>query len=590
MPLTISSHAPDAPGHPLWSADEPPLVTGTGETCRLVNDGPLRLVVAGHCYAHDHELRRALTAVRDHDWAALTVWPGSYWVVADDGETTAVLTDLAATRPVYYASGSRTAWSTSASSLAHRLDAGVDYSSLAARLICPTVPEICGQSTTFLGIQRLPGGHALTISRNGGRRIVAYERRRTLPFDQAASELRESLLEAVRRRTDSTPHVTADFSGGLDSTSIALLALRSGSKLVAVNHHPEGVSDNDDFVYAQRAAADQPGLTLRTVGDNTGLFFDDLDSAPSTDQPFPDAARWRMRFAYQRHCAEEGSELHLTGSGGDTLLTASPYYLADLTGAGLRHFLEHCRMRARLRHFPVHTVATTAALTSRTSNATALHQLARDLAAGIPVPPPHRAAKESLGWMRLSGARSWLTPDARHHLSRKFEEAARESAVPRSETSRHRHLAELHEFGSWEAELRTQAQGMGIPHHAPLLDTTVVRAALAVPVAEHASVTAQKPLLGTALSGLVPEWLLQRTTKGAYFGNAYTGLRRNADAVRELLLDSRLAAEGWINADTVLAEVDRLTAGAAGKWAALEAVVTTELWLRQHADSGGAHA
>ncbi|NGO70009.1 albusnodin/ikarugamycin family macrolactam cyclase [Streptomyces boncukensis] len=593
MPLIISSPTPHAPGRRVWSTEPSPVATEDNEPWRAVEDGLLRLAVAGHCYAGESQLRKGLRAVRARDWTALTRWPGSYWVLADDGDTTAVLTDLAATRPVYYMPGfdDGCTWSTSALALARRSGADVDHAALTARMVCPTVPEICGTESAFHGVRRLPGGHALLLGRDGSCRTVAYEPRRTVPFQQAAREFRESLVAAVQCRARSAWRLTADFSGGLDSTSVALLALRDGAELFGVTHHPTSQSDNDDLYYARQAAAGQTGLTHREVRDERGLFFEDLHKAPPTDQPFPDAARWRMRYAYQRHCAEWGSDVHLTGSGGDTLLTASPFYLADLTRTGgSGRFARHCLLRARLRHFPVYTVAARALLTSRTSNAQALRRLARDLTTGAPVPPPHRASRESLGWMRLSAVRSWLTDAARDELSRRLLRAAEECAVPVCETSRHRYVAELHEFGSWEAELRTQAEGMGVPHHAPLLDSTVVRAALAVPVVGHASTVVQKPLLEAALHGLVPDWLLHRSTKGAYFGSAYTGLRRNADTVRELIASSRLAAEGWIDAGAALAEVDRLTAGAAGKWSALEALTTTEMWLAQHSIAGGSHA
>ncbi|MFE0059930.1 albusnodin/ikarugamycin family macrolactam cyclase [Streptomyces sp. NPDC059003] len=579
MPLTVGSPAPPGLGRPLWSAGSSPQVSGPGP-CRVVESGRLRLAVVGPCYATGDQLQQALQAVRARDWQALTGWPGSYWVFADDGDTMAALTDLAATRPLYYATtGETPMWSTSACTLAETLEADVDYAALTARLVLPTVPELCGASTAFTGVRRLPGGHALLVGRDGSIRSVAYEQPRTLTFGEAASELREALLASVQARVRSGGRLTADFSGGLDSTSVALLALREGAELFGVTHYPEGVSDNDDITYARRAAAGQGRFTHHVVDDESGLFFDDLASAPPTDQPFPDAARWRMRYTYQRRCAEHGTDVHLTGSGGDTLLTAAPYYLADLVGTRL--FLQHCVLRARLRHLPLRTVAARAVLTSRTSNADALRRMARDLTDAKPVPPPHKAAREALGWMRLSAARVWLTADARDHLADLLIQAARACAVPREQTSRHRHHAELNEFGTWEAELRTQAEGFGVPHHAPLLDSPVVRAALAVPLPAHASPAVQKPLLGAALDGLVPDWLLTRPTKGAYFGNAYTGLRRNAPAVRELLASSRLAAEGWIDTDAALEEVDRLTAGATGKWSALEAVITTEMWLAQ---------
>ncbi|CAM5535121.1 albusnodin/ikarugamycin family macrolactam cyclase [Streptomyces sp. JUS-F4] len=552
------------------------------EPRRVVCEGDVRLTVVGPCFADATQLRDGLRHVRAGRWAALTRWPGSYWAVAQHGRTTAVITDVAGTRPVYLAETDEgtTSWSVSARALAARTGSGYDYATLTARLLCPTVPEVASDGTAFTGVRRVPGGQALIIHGDGTHTVTPYEQPRQLPFDQAAQDLRTALVTAVRARVQAADKPTSDFSGGLDSTSLALLATATpGAELFAVTH-ADATSRNEDVIYAQRAAAGRPGLHHTLVTDTEGLFFADLLDASATDQPFPDAARWRMRAGYQRPCVKIGSDLHLTGSGADTLLSASPYYLADLarereTATLLRHSLA----RARLRHLPLYAVVAGAVRLSRTTHSLALRHLAHDIAVSPAVTRPEPPAR--LHWVRASGVHAWLTPDARRHLALRAAEAAECCTVAPQDTSRHRAWAELHEFGTYEAELRNQARVMGLTHHAPFLDNAVVRAAMAVPVVSRASTTTQKPLLGAALDGLVPDWLLTRRTKGAYDGNAYTGLRRHVGVLRDLLTGSELAAEGWIDTAAVLTELDRLAAGVPGKLAALEALVATELWLHQ---------
>lgn len=571
----------------LWAEAHSPTVSGSpcGESRRVVGDGSARLAVLGNCYASDQQLKEALGAVRAARWSALTTWPGSYWIVADDGQLTAILTDLAGTRPVYFSeAGGHTMWSTSARSLAARVGAAVDHASITARLLCPTVPEITADGTAFHGVRRLPGGHALVIDRAGQHSVHAYEVPRTLDFSEAADELRSALVTAVTSRTEAADRLTADFSGGLDSTSLALLATDTAGADVFAVTDADATSTNEDVTYALRAAADRPNLHHTLVNDAEGLFFTELLDSPLTDQPFPDAARWRMRHAYQRPCLEQHSDVHLSGSGADTLLATSPSYLADLARTrDLSALWRHSLARARLRHLPVHAVFAAAVRLSRTTHSTALQHLAQDIAE-----PPTRARPEPparLHWVHASALRTWLTPEARRHLSLRAVTAAELCTVPPEHTSAHRAQAELREFGTYEAELRHQAHALGLPHHAPYLDNQVVRAAMTLPPAARASTTVQKPLLGAALRGLVPDWLLERRTKGAYDGNAYLGLRRHHGVVRDLLANSELAKEGWIDAPAATFELDRLTAGVPGKLAALEALVTTELWLHQHRTS-----
>jgi asparagine synthase (glutamine-hydrolysing) len=540
------------------------------------------LAVVGNCYADDQQLRHGLGAVRSGQWSRLTQWPGSYWAVADDGCLSVVITDVAGTRAVYFAVvQGRTHWSTSARALAHRVGATVDHASITARLVCPTVPEITENTTAFAGIRRLPGCHALVIDRQGRHSIHEYEQPGTLGFTEAASELRAALVTAVTSRARAAGKLTADFSGGLDSTSLALLATDTARCDAFAVTDADATSNNEDVVYARRAAEGRPRLHHVLVNDPAGLFFAGLPDAPPTDQPFPDAARWRMRAAYQRPCVEHGSDVHLTGSGADTLLAAAPSYLADLARSGeLSVLIHHSLARARLRHQPVYAVVAAGARLSRTTHATALRHLARDLATD---PAEHRPEPPArLHWMRASGLRAWLTPEARRYLSALAVTAGERCTVPPHLTSSHRAWAELREFGTYEAELRNQAHALGLPHHAPYLDNAVVRAAMAVPVTARASITRQKPLLGAALHGLVPGWLLERRTKGAYDGNAYSGIRRHTTVLRELLADSELVTEGWVDADAVRNELDRLAVGVPGRLAAFESLIATELWLRQH--------
>ena len=575
----------------MWPDAHAP--TSHGALCgggqRVVSDGSAWLAVVGDCYATESQLNDGLDAVRSGRWSELTAWPGSYWIVADDGYLTVVMTDVAGTRPVYFAEARnrRTQWSTSARALAWRIGATVDHSSITARLVCPTVPEVTSDGTAFRGIRRLPGGCALVIDRHGHHSLHEYEKPRILSFAEAADELREALITAVARRVRAAHKLTADFSGGLDSTSLVLLATETAGAEVFAVTDADSSSTNEDVTYARRAAAGRPELRHKLVHDDEGLFFADLLRTPGTDQPFPDAARWRMRYAYQRPCVERGSDLHLSGSGADTLLATSPSYLADLARSrDVSALLRHSLARARLRHLPVYAVVASAVRLARTTHATALRQLARDLAADPTTLRPEPPAR--LHWVRASGLRAWLTPQARRHLSLRAAESAERCTVSPDDISRHRAWEELREFGTYEAELRNQAHATGLPHHAPFLDNAVVRAAISVPASALASTTVQKPLLGTALHGLVPDWLLRRRTKGAYDGNAYAGLRRHATALRDLLTHSELAAEGWLDARAALTELDRMAAGVPGKLAALESLIAAELWLRQHHSS--AHA
>ncbi len=101
-------------------------------------------------------------------------------------------------------------------------------SSLAAYLATPAVVDGL-EETFFQGVRRLPPAHALTISPAGTRR------RRYWDLDLAAveggsrpeRELRDRLDAAVRSHLVSDVPVGVALSGGLDSTSVLVLATRA---------------------------------------------------------------------------------------------------------------------------------------------------------------------------------------------------------------------------------------------------------------------------------------------------------------------------------------------------------------------------
>jgi len=565
-------------GRELWAGDRPVWLAGGHEPLevRRVHDREHRLAVAGPCYASDRELERGLDAVRRGDWRALTHWPGSYWVIADDAQRTVVLTDVAGTRPVYVTGDrGRVVWSTRAAPLAARTEAGFDYRALAARLVCPTVREVTGNATCFAGIERVPGGHLLRVDARG-HRVTPYEPYPApVPFADTAQELRHALITAVRVRAAGASHLSSDLSGGLDSTSLALLAARLGGRPLLGVTYDDPDSPNDDLAYARRAATTEP-LIRHSIATGDALFFDQLADAPATDQPCADAARWAMRTTYHRVAAEQGSDLHLTGSGGDMLLCAPPSYLADLAARGeMRRLLRHATARARLRHLSVHTVLASAVRLSRQSYPAALRHLARQVQGPAPAHPA------ALHWCGRATFAAWLTPPARAQLAEALFNAA-EAPQSDQEPLVRQAWNELDEFGAYQAELAIQQAARGLNPHAPFLDNAVVRAVMAMPTADRQAVTAQKPLLGVALRGLVPGFILDRPTKGAYDGNAFAGLRRNAEHLRALVHDSHLARVGVIDSDRVRADLDKLLVAGTGPFASLESVVTTEIWLAGH--------
>ncbi|MBO0802126.1 MAG: albusnodin/ikarugamycin family macrolactam cyclase [Nocardiopsaceae bacterium] len=576
-----TQHTP-AVHKPLWGAPRPAWTVGdSGEAGLHVAfsaGSRCRLAIAGDCYATAADLETGLDAVDRHDWRALTSWPGSYWAACDDGQETTVLTDVAGSKPVYYTRHhGGTAWATQAGPLADLTGVGPDYGALAAWMTCPAVPEAYPGGTTYTGVRRLPGGHALRIGRDGVPRVTRYEPEdEHQPFDDAAVALREALMTAVSMRASRAGRLSSDFSGGLDSTTLAILAVRAGFPVLALTHCDPAIV-NDDLEYAKRLAAGEDENLLTHVAAGSGrLFFDDLDSAPRTDQPLADTARWAVHAGFRQPVTEHGSDIHMTGSGGDTHLAAGPQALACLAAAlpgKSAEFMRHCSARARLRQLPVHSVVRSALALSRTSYEQALGRVAD----AIRNPAAQPAGRAAMNWAGHGRMAVWLTVDARRQLAGTITAASVPDGDPAQPALRAA-WNELREFGTYQAELDLVARGGGVPAHAVLLDNNVVRAAMSIPVVQRLSNDVQKPLLNAAFSGTLPALLLRRPTKGGYDGSGYAGIAANAERLTEMARQSPLAGAGLIDPGPVREEIARMAAGAPGRMAMLEAFVAADRW------------
>jgi asparagine synthase (glutamine-hydrolysing) len=104
--------------------------------------------------------------------------------------------------------------------------------------------------------------------------------------------------------------------------------------------------------------------------------------APASDLPLADTARWAVRAGFRQPVRDYRPDVHLSGSGGDTILSAGPQALACLVSATPGKSPEFVRLapaRARLRQLPVHAVVRSALALSRTSYEQALDGLAAEI-------------------------------------------------------------------------------------------------------------------------------------------------------------------------------------------------------------------
>ncbi|GAA0482090.1 asparagine synthase-related protein [Streptomyces sp. NPDC046215] len=372
--------------HLLWGDPAPLWAVGDWrpDEVRVIRTDPgTRLAVLGRCGARDDELRVGLTAARGGALRHLTAWPGSYTAVAQVGRRITVAGDLAGARPVFHTAwAGGTAYATAALPLADLIEAQLDIGHLAALLACPDSPEALGDGTPYVGVRRVPPGHALVL-RDGARDVTGYEPTASLAVaapqmapEKAVEGIRDALVEAVRTRLAAPRHapdggfgdldpgpvpgmgpahrraargapapgIGADLSGGSASATLALLAAGlpgvpgtplghgtgAGERLLAVTFNDlaaDGGAAYDAELERAGAMAANPRLHHVVVAaGEEALPYADLAGGPLTDEPGPSlvtAERHRRRLA-------AGSADHLVGHGARQVLDAHPARLADL--------------------------------------------------------------------------------------------------------------------------------------------------------------------------------------------------------------------------------------------------------------------
>lgn len=545
--------------------------------------GRRQVLILGRCGAKDSDLHRLSSTVPDDvTWK----WPGTYTVVEESEEAVVIHTDPASARPIYLvAHDDGWVWSSSARALASLTRATVDVERLACSIFLPSVPALSAGRTFFSGVEQLPPGCRIVLPVGGGA-LHTTTVWRPDPCDSLppAERLHTALFASVAERVRSDPMVSCDISGGLDSTSIAALAavaLPYDTRLNAVTIHPEGDTAGADLGYARQAVAAYPGrINHRLLAMSTKhLPYTAMSTVPATDEPAPSTitqARLTRQFRWLRE--EFGTRTHMTGDGGDSLLFQPPVHLADLVRHGrIRRAVSEGFGWARLRRASPLRFLHDAVLVSRMPRTRALAELA-DSVGGR-----RHSDHGSACWFPLLPYPSWAGASAAALLSASAHRAASNpDQLPGLDASVRTLVDEVREVARTAVADAELAAASGIDLNNPFLDPLVVDAVLRTPLERRPALHAYKPLLSSAMAGLLPHEVASRQTKGSFESDHYAGLRANTPELLDLA-HGRLAEMGLIDATRLAQRLGQAAAGVPMSLAALEQALGSEAWLAAHA-------
>ena len=220
----------------------------------------------------------------------------------------------------------------------------LDVGYLAELLTLPGAEIDYFDGTPFQDIRRLVSGSTLAVdlarSSVTVHRYWRWEDHVIEPETDCINELGEmygdALRAAVRERLSGT--VGAHLSGGMDSTTVALLAGEAMARddrqvhaLCLVYQRLDRLTEERQ--YAETAVARSGLIAHRIVADDL-LDFDSFDIADTYDEPFTGLLRIGTGIALVDAADAAGCQTILTGFGAEAVLDSAPFYLADLLRRG----------------------------------------------------------------------------------------------------------------------------------------------------------------------------------------------------------------------------------------------------------------
>jgi asparagine synthase (glutamine-hydrolysing) len=389
--------------------------------------------------------------------------------------------------------------------------------------------------TLLNGVRKLPAAHILLADESGVRvhrywRPVGLPERRYRREGDYVDELREILQQAVACRVlGHEDRVGAHLSGGLDSSSLAVLAGREvampGRRLTGFSWAPPrdrvAELEGDERLLAE-AAAQYGDINLRY----TTLLPHQLAELACTDRALRPVEAMRYEAAASRGAVELGIGTIMSGWGGDEgIVWNGTGYFADLARRGRWLTVQReLRHRASIHH-----------------GGSLLGAWKRRVV--TPLLPD--SALHAIGWMERPSAGGFpqeLRPEVVQLLS-DVEPLApspgkrERPGVRRMQLERLTGGALQYRMEAWAAH----GTGLGLTYVFPLLDRRILEFALSIPDRLYFQHGWKRWLYRTAMEGILPDAVRWNPDKYDDAAVAQTRLvmPEAADLQREMLRERR---------------------------------------------------
>ncbi len=429
--------------------------------------------------------------------------------------------------------------------------------------------------TIYEGVNKLPAAHSLTLE--DGRVEVerywslSYRKRQPVPTEQeAAEELLELMADSVRLRLVSDVPLGVLLSGGLDSSTVAALAVRASAEPVKTFSISFAESSFDESWYARGVAKFlgtdhheerlSANLAANLVGE-IGSWMDEPFSDPSLVPTY-----LLSRFT-RKHVT-----VALGGDGGDELFAGYPMYRGHYWAE------KYQRVPAFIRHGLVEPVVRL--LPKKTKNLSFDYKAMRFVMGS----KYDTVARHHVWFGAFTPAEQegLLTDEVLQATDGDIYAGARQMRDECDATDLIESMQNLDTRLYLAEDILTKvdraSMAVSLEVRAPFLDARVAEFAASLPSGYKLRGSKTKYILKRAVADLVPPFVIRRPKKGFGVPVAEWLKGKLRPLARDLLSPERVRRAGVFNPDYVVRLQDEHERGVANHRKLLWSLLMFELW------------
>ncbi|MEV5747246.1 asparagine synthase-related protein [Actinoallomurus sp. NPDC052308] len=393
------------------------------------------------------------------------------------------------------------------------------------------------EECAYAGIARVLPGTAVIMGVSGAeverRKCFDWMSRIVDPGSDDPAEIAEQYRPMLTAATRERIHgrTMAHLSGGMDSTSISLLArdlIRSGAGEYPL-HTLSLIYEKlpllaEEQLYIDTILRGEENMCAHKIVADDMLFFDPFEDPPLCDEPYPGLVSFPIARCTTDAAAREGCLTVLTGIGSDEVHVIQPYYLADL--------LRSRRMLEAWRH--VHIWA----YECNSGPWGILQQYGIEpIASAWRIPLFHRRTEKRLSRQTDATIPPWVRPGfaRRHDLRERTMEQLQRRYRRCSQTALSLAI-DMVEQRAGDAVRWGVSAPLGIARSHPFLDPRVFALGLGIQARMRPAPGERKPVLAATMEGLLPEIIRRRKAGKVGFDEVYfLGLTRNEPTLQKLI-------------------------------------------------------